>query len=413
MTDRPKILFIGAYNRIDYLSLLANTKDHISLYFLFYASPKEEKNEEYKKYGHAVYWQDFNNVFSLLRSVQPDKVVFLYIESYNHVILNLACMQLGIPTYQLEHGLRADYVVGFDPKTSPKLQYTFYQKAKAFLYVLRHLLPKIRNRLFLLNSIRLLTKEHATFVKDFIRVRKKHNFLETGRIIPSSKRTADLYISFSRNIYKIHQQEDVLPADKRVFYIGVPYFDHLANITASNRTNAILFIDQPLAEQGLLGWDLQYKKTFAEQLASVCQQLGYRLFVKPHPLQNLAVWRKIGDKYNVKLVSDEEVTLLTPKLRVAMGFYSTYLLPFAALKHTAVITYENHPSGKLMVSKVFTEARVAHAILDIHELKELLPAIDKLLHQQLPFKAKFIEDWLYKFDGKSGERLRSVLLSKK
>ena len=410
MSDLPKILFIGDYCRQDYISLLSDTKEHATIYFLFYASSKEESNKGYKTYGQAIYWQQFKDVFSLLRSIKPAKVVFLYIESYNHVVLNLACRQAGISTYQLEHGLRADYVLGFDPAISPKLPDTFSKKATYYLNLLLHSPSKIKNRLFLLKSISLLNKEDALFVREFIRVRKQHNFLQTTRQIPADKRTAEFYISFSRNIYKIHQEEDALPPSKSVYYIGIPYFDHLAKVEASEPVKAILFIDQPLAEQNLLGWTRLYKTTFAEQFANICYKLGYSLLVKPHPQQDISIWRRLEAKYNITIISNDEISLFAPQLRLVVGFYSTYLLPFAALKHTTLITYENHPSGKLMVSRAFTDAGVGHAIVDLNELYELLPNLETLHQKQISNKAKFTEDWLYKFDGKSGERLKEVLI---
>ncbi len=407
---KTKILFIVDYCRKDYVSLLKDTKDHCELTFLFYSSPKEETNAFYKTYGEAVYWSDFQNAGDLLTAVKPEKVVFLYLESYNHIALNLTCKKLGLPTYLLEHGMRADYVVGFDPQVSPSPKYTLPERLHFLYSKFRTFSARIKNRQFLLNTIKRLPPEDADFVKHYIQVRKHHNYLETFRLIKSPKRLPDTYISFSSKIFQIHQEYDNPLPEQEVIHIGIPYFDHLANINAKEPQKSILFIDQPLSEQGLLQWDYAYKKAFAENFVSICTSLKYKLYVKPHPRQDLSLWLEFNQKGKCEIIDDEKLTELAPSVPLIFGFYSTYLMPFAAMKHTTLITYENHPAGKLDVSKSFIDAGVAHPIYDLNELYEILPNIEQLHARQLPNKAKFTEEWMYKFDGKSGERLRDILL---
>ncbi|MDX5481750.1 MAG: hypothetical protein LPK07_08710, partial [Hymenobacteraceae bacterium] len=123
------------------------------------------------------------------------------------------------------------------------------------------------------------------------------------------------------------------------------------------------------------------------------------------------LWKEQQASTTVESINDEQLLSLAPTVPIVLGFYSTYLMPFAALPHTTLITYENHPAGRLNVSKSFIDAGVAHPIYDLEELHEVLPRIEEIHRKQLPNKAKFTEDWLYKFDGKSGERLRDILLS--
>ncbi|WP_299819408.1 polysialyltransferase family glycosyltransferase [uncultured Pontibacter sp.] len=411
MLSKPKIIFVGDYSREDYVKLLEASKDYCEFYFLYYTSPNEEKSNFYKSYGYAIYWKNFTSAQQLLQKICPSKVVFLYIESYNHVVLNLACKSFNIPTYQLEHGLRADYVVGFDPKFSPSLPVPYIQRLKSKARLLLQISSKIKSRLFLLNSIKLLPKEAADFAREFILVRKKHNFLETSRRVASYKRIPQIYISFSHNIFKIHQKEENLPINTKVHFIGVPYFDHLAKIKEAEEIKAVLFIDQPLAEQSLLGWTKELKHSFSKQLVTICNALGYTLLVKLHPVQDKAGWAALSQNHDLKLISDSDIDWYAPRVRIVFGFYSTYLLPFAALKHITLLTYEKHPVGKLMVSKPFTDAGVAYPIFNLEDLYNVLSGSCKIHRDQLSFKAKFTEDWLYRFDGNSGARLRDILLS--
>src|SRR5690606_6600082 len=74
--------------------------------FIEFTSSSELNNNLFENYGKNIFWKDYYNAFDLLNKIRPNKVVFFFIESYNHVALNVACKELGIPTYHLEHGIR-------------------------------------------------------------------------------------------------------------------------------------------------------------------------------------------------------------------------------------------------------------------------------------------------------------------
>ncbi|WP_242927775.1 alpha-2,8-polysialyltransferase family protein [Pontibacter vulgaris] len=411
MVTKPNLLIVGEFNRKDYIDLFKASQHYFNFYFLEYISPKEVKSNYYQNYGQAIFWGDFKSANDLLHITRPDKVIFLCIESYNHVALNLACKNANIPTYLLEHGLRADYILGFDPKISPPLHQTTAKKLRYYGLVFQTILARIKNRLFLLNTIKVLPPADAAFVKQFVKVRKHYNCLETFRRIKSDKRLADIYISFTPQIFKVHQAHNSLPPDQRVIHIGVPYFDHLINIKPKAIEKAILLIDQPLAEHGLLKWDQKYKETFIAQFTTICKSHHFKLYIKPHPKQDESLWLKAQQNSLCELIDDDKLTKLAPSIPVITGFYSTYLMPFAAFNYTTLLTLENHPAGRLDVSKSFTDAGVAYPVYDLEELHNLLPNIEQLHAQQLTNKAKFTKDWMYKFDGKSGERLRDILLN--
>jgi hypothetical protein len=404
--DKPKILFIGDYCRTDYLSMLDMSRDACDFWFLYFASPDEEQDKTYLNYGQAIYWSDYRSAQDLLQALVPHKVLFLYIDTYHSVVLNIACKAAGIFTYHLEHGMRADYSIAYDVTVSPQLHQSPYSRFRAFLY---NFGDRIKSRLFLKNSIRQFSEEDAAFAKEYISVRHRKNYLETFKIVKSLKRIADCYISFSPKVYEVHEQHDHLTRSQRVHFIGIPYFDELATVKQTVPERAILFIDQPLAEKNLLQWSLAYKKAFVEELATIARQHNYKLYVKPHPQQDIAPWQDI--RKDVSIINDEELLQLSGSIPIVIGFYSTYLMPFAAMPHTTLITLENHPAGNLNVSKSFVNAGVAHPVYSLAELPEALHNIAHLHQQQLPDKKKFEQDWLYKFDGKAGERLRDILLS--
>ncbi|WP_162428799.1 polysialyltransferase family glycosyltransferase [Pontibacter pudoricolor] len=403
--DKPKILFIGDYCRTDYLSMLDMCRDACEFWFLYFSSPDEEHNKAYLNYGQAIYWSDYRSAQDLLKALAPHKVLFLYIDTYHAVVLNIACKAAGIFTYHLEHGMRADYGIACDATISPQLYQSPYNKFRTFLYNFGN---RIKSRLFLKNSIRQFSEEDAAFAKEYISVRGRKNYIETFKLLASPKRLPDCYISFSPKVYAVHQQHDHLTGSQKVHFIGIPYFDELATVRPTIPERAILFIDQPLAEKQLLKWSPAYKKTFVEELATIARQLNYKLYVKPHPDQDITPWQGIAE--GIDIIDDAQLLERSGSISIVIGFYSTYLMPFAAFEHTTLITLENHPAGKLDVSKSFVDAGVAHPVYSLDELPEALDNIEQLHQQQLPNKKKFEQDWLYKFDGKAGERLRDILL---
>ncbi|MBB6610836.1 hypothetical protein H7F15_07295 [Pontibacter sp. Tf4] len=398
---KPEILFVGNYCRTDYLSMLDKALTYCHFTFLEYISPKEEQNKSYLKYGEPVYWSQFRDVNMLLQRLKPDKVVFLAIESYNHVILNLACKRAGIPTYHLEHGLRADYLINAELAAKSK-------QKKPVLPKISIVSARLRNRLFLERSINCFNADDKVFLKTWFKARSQSSFVELASSIKTLDRIAQNYISFSAGVFKIHKIVDHLPPDHPVRYIGIPYYDKLASVTQLAVQRAIIFIDQPLAEHHLLGWTPAYKVDFAERLKHITQLLNYKVYIKPHPLQDITIWQY---SKNIELIDDSRLQDIVGSIPIVLGFYSTYLLPLAAMPHTTLITLENHPAGRLDVSKSFIDAGVAHPVYSLDELPVALENIDQLHQQQLPHKKKFEEEWLYKFDGKAGERLRDILLS--
>ncbi|WP_439880213.1 polysialyltransferase family glycosyltransferase [Pontibacter sp. MBLB2868] len=396
------ILVVGNYNREDFVNLFIACNSYCKLYFLEFSSQKEINNKYHSLFGKAIFWGDYKDAFELIDKTKPSKIVFFFIESYHHVALRLACKVRNLETFLIDHGLRdLNINIRLEPFLLPQKEsiYNIYYKRATQFY------SRFRARLFIINTTKLLPGEEADFFRAFVKIRRRKSFWETYKIIPSPLRTADSYIAFSPKTYEVHRILDYLPADQQVHFIGIPIFDHLSSLEPVVLEKNILFIDQGLAERGIFGWTQAKYDQFIKQLVTIAAKYGFNLHLKPHP-------RQIPPSHNnIRLVNDEDMLHLIPKTPIVLGFASTYLLPLIAQQHTTVITLENHPIGKLNVSKSFIDVGVAHPVYDLEELHTLLPNIDELHQKQLPNKAKFTEEWMYKFDGKAGERLRDILLS--
>ncbi|HEX2535871.1 MAG TPA: hypothetical protein VHK69_19145, partial [Chitinophagaceae bacterium] len=102
---KRRFLLVGDYNRNDFLEISRQLKE-VDFYFIEHINAGAITNKEAGKSGTILFWKDFKSAFDLLDQVRPDKVLFYFIESFNHVALNAACKIKGVPTYHLEHGLR-------------------------------------------------------------------------------------------------------------------------------------------------------------------------------------------------------------------------------------------------------------------------------------------------------------------
>ncbi|GAB3530533.1 hypothetical protein GCM10027443_11350 [Pontibacter brevis] len=412
MSDKANLLVVGDYNRKDFLELFRSCRQDFNFYFLEYASKKEVADEAYKVYGKAIFWGDFKNVNELLLHIQPQKVVFFFIESYFHVILNLACKERGIFTYLMDHGIRDLYIhLRFEQHL---IKQTYNVSPLHHFKKITQFKARLKARLFLRNSVKELSPTHAAFFRDFYNTRRSSSFMTTFNKISSPLRVADAYISFGPKTFEAHQHFDHLPKDKPVHFIGLPNYDHLAGLEPANTIKSqIIFIDQGLGNWRFFNWNATNYRQFVTAFAGICATHGYQLLTKLHPAQPEADAKFWASFTNVKLIDNNELLLQLPHSRLIMGFYSTYLLPLMVLPFTTVVTLENHPMGRIDVSKSFVDAGVAHPVYDLEELHSILPNIGALHQKQLPNKAKFTEEWMYKFDGRAGERLRNILLSDK
>jgi len=402
----PNILVVGNYNRRDFLDLFWAAKGQCNFYFLEFASRKEVRGNYYQSFGKAIFWGDYHDAFDLLKKIKPHKVIYFFIESYHHVALNLACKLANIKTYLLDHGIRD---VNINIRLSDYSKVIKEIKTEVFYDRITQLLLRLKTRLFLLNTLKVLPQTEANFLRNYIKVRKVNSIWETYKLIPSLLRLADAYITFSEKTYEAHQAIDYLPSNYPVHFIGIPYFDRFTQIRPINTKNrTILFIDQGLAVPGLFGWNRQNYKQFQDKFLETCAKLNYKIKIKLHPRQSILDWEETAIS---SIITDAELPKILTECKIVLGFTSTLLLPLAALPHTTLITLENHPAGKLDVSKSFIDAGVAHPVYSLDDLPWALENIEKLHQQQLPNKKQFEKDWLYKFDGKAGERLRAILLS--
>ncbi|MBC3538510.1 polysialyltransferase family glycosyltransferase [Rufibacter sediminis] len=421
---KQRILVVGDYSRKDFLSLFDSVKDCLELYFIEFAHENESRNNYYQSYGKGIFWKDYSSAYDLLDIIKPGKVLFFFIESFNHVALNVACKSKAIPTFHLEHGLR-DYNIVALKDQARKQSIALLNKQKSDKNkndIIKNFKKRDRiyNSLFFINTLLRSNLRLAKFLFQYYLIRKRNNIFDTFKKVNSSLRLANTYISFSPAIFETHKRLDHLEDDHNVIYIGVPYFDKYYQAYKSSRNiegKVAIFVDHPHVTQGSFGWTKENKEVFIYNLVVACKESGYRLLVKSHPLGvvDKECWLQVaGEDKEVELIDDSTLEQEISSVSVVFGFFSTLLMPLAALPHTVVFTLEVHPSliGKgVILSEFLVNSGVSYPVLNVHDLPSLLHNIDFYKTAQRKNKNYFVEKWMYKFDGNANERLGSVLLS--
>lgn len=406
--DKQSLIIVGDFNRSDFLYVAKILKDNYNIYFLEYTLKLEIERDEYKQYGEAIFWSDFNSAQDLINKIKPAKVLFYFIETFNHVAVNVACKVAGIKTYHIEHGIRSHDFLKIDfsiPALSLK------DKLKNYAAIIGTFRTRLKGRQFFKNTVKNLPTEHADFLTHYFKIRKKESIAKTFELVKSEYRLADMYISFSPKIFDFHILNDHLPATYPVKFIGCPSFDYLAELKVENPGNeTILFIDSGFETQLLFGWNEDNKKVFLQYLLDFAESTGKKLLIKIHPYGNVALYEEIISNRNASIITNAQFVDGIKSSTIIIGFYSTLLMPLMAMKHTVCFSLEMHPAPIAKpLSGFLTKTGASLQIKSWEEMYKAYKNIDVVYQQQLIAKDAFIQNWLYQFDGKSSERFIQAL----
>jgi hypothetical protein len=414
---KKKIVIVGDYNRSDFLLVARLIYKEADVYFIEYLNESYLTSNECLKYGDVLYWKNFSDAYDLLEKIKPDKIIFYFLETYNHVALNVACKVKQVPTYHLEHGLR--FSLSFYKAVNNKFKESIKSTPGYLKYVskfnelanIRVIYDKYRNRQFFKRTQFKSPLAENHFLGEFFKIRSQNIIFDTFQQLKSSLRLPDSYISFSPIIFNYHKVLENLPDAYPVSFIGIPQFDpffqwrHL-----SNAGNHILFIDQPFHEQQIYGWTRKDKELFLTELAHRAKILNRKLYIKPHPYNEQDFYSKVLSTESVELVIDEWEKVV-PEINTVLGFSSALLLPFMAMDHIACFTLEIHPQKiQEPYSQFLLDSEACHAASSFDDLFQKLNEREYWYIEQSNHKELFIEKYMYKFDGEASKRLKSILL---
>jgi len=399
MARPPNILVTGTMSRRDLVAMFDGLGEAVRLVFVEYAAEWGEgvSSELYAGYGALRTWEASGSANRLLDVVRPDLLAFVSCTSYNQVALRSAARARGVRCIHLEHGLRRapsiPYPVAAPPAGGGRR------------------LSSWRTHAFFARSV----VQDRTAARPLLRYAADvalHGSSDATLRRHADLRRLDHYISFSAECIDYHRHVDGLEdAERAVTLVGVPQFDvYAAEAGRQVDESAAILVDHQLANDGVLGWNLAFRDRWAAQLASTLGDAGITLHVKEHPGDRTRTWLRLNAS-NVRIVEESELPALARRARTVLGVSSTLQMPLAALAHVAHIVLEMHPMPGTVAAQAFVAAGVAEPVRSFDELAAALARRRDIAVTQQRSKAAFEHRFLFRLDGRSGERFRRALLS--
>lgn len=393
-----KVLLNWDTTRKDLLEPFSDLKDDIEFILIWGNTPQTGL---WMKPFKQIFFSDYHTPYALLSDVRPDRILFLGIDSFPQIALNLAAKNLNIPTYIMHHGIyHADNL-----ENNRQLE-------KLGLHKKRKLLSNIGSLTFYFSALRIKNVKQLWNYCYFAWIRQRRNAWVAKAKCVFDARVPDHYIDLSPHNAIITKKIDRIEGDEKFFYIGHPFFDHilqrLAELMCKNEVvddNFFLLIDFPNREDvlALKIMTVEKKHLFYKALSDLAKSRNCRLKIKLHPSGYNSPYNYSDD--NIDLVYEADVAELIYKAKECFSFFSTLLIP---------IIYQKKHSYVFTVGKEYQFQRELIELGCVTKLDtENLHPSDLGDKDTSAFEAGykiFVERYLYFTDGKSTERLKNILL---
>jgi hypothetical protein len=392
-----KILLNWDITRKDLLEPFLNLKDDIEFVLIWGNIPR---TDEWIKPFKQVFFSDYSTPYALLNDVKPDKVLFLGINSFPQVALNLAAKNRRIPTYVMHHGIyHADNLENN------------LQLEKLGLHKKRKLLRNINSLTFYFSALRIRNAGQLLKYCYFAWLRQRRNAWVAKAKCVFDARVPDRYIDLSPHNAIITKKLDRISGDEKFSYIGHPFFDQLlqrlGELTGKNEAindNYFLLIDFPNRD-GVLALKImtvEKKHQFYKALSHLAKSMNCRLKIKLHPSGYDSPYNYSDD--NIDLICETDMAGLIYGARECFSFFSTLLIP---------IIYQKKHCYVFTVGKEYQLQRELIELGCVTKLDtENLNPSELVKSDHSTFQAgykTFVERYLYFTDGMSTQRLKSIL----
>jgi hypothetical protein len=225
--------------------------------------------------------QDFNAILDIEK---PDAVLFLSVDAFAHRALNRYCLQRGISSFHLNHGL----ITVIDTTKETPFEFNFFTKLynmKMHIWKqIRYFLPVYAKALYQTNAT---FKEWFRFFKDiFSRIR---GFV-TLESASDCKTTANLVyiksdISYSKLKYGYNSDEVIVVGNPDLLSFNLKENDlgiHLLS-DVKKITNEVIYIDSATTDYGDVFKSKQDFVNYLTNTRDTLQVIGKKLVVKLHP----------------------------------------------------------------------------------------------------------------------------------
>jgi Alpha-2,8-polysialyltransferase (POLYST) len=407
------ILFCGiSLSRADILKTFASVAEKAQCFFLENFTKDDISNPYVFSIGKVIFWSEYRDAFQLLERIKPDKLIFVLLDNYYHLALFTAAKKKGIPVSYVDHGIRFEEEIKNAEQFEAPLHSGFRARIKKMYPLVA--ISFMRNSFFR-NTSRQIDKHERRKLRILFFSRGQQAYASFMKAF-GSQVIPDHFILYSPETWKFYKKFFSVPdnANIKITYTGIPSLDLFSGYNFSDWGNrkSVLFIDQPLHEQKVLGWTKIKKYEFFIQLAERIMQSGYGLIIKPHPW-NEDIYARLQTEHGVQVLRDGmEKYILESSVAFIGSFNSTLLLPFCAMDDVVTFCMENHPlSLNPPLSAGITKYKTAVEIKNMEQLSHLLDEGYFNLAQKRNHIPHFINEALFAFDGRSSQRMEMAILS--
>jgi hypothetical protein len=393
--ELPTILLCWGYHRSSWIEPFERLKSEFRFAYIFYRNREEE--EQCYTDEPVLYWQDYSNAQEILDEVRPDKIIFMSLTSGYPIALNMAARQRGIATYILQHGIHSSYA----DEIAAKAQTKVLRKESSF----PDRVVKSSSTGFLARTMRAGDFPAIPRMALFFLLMHRWGDFVACRYARFPQRMPTGYICFTERNAVIYRELDHARPDQ-IHVIGIPEYDGF--FTTARFGDCIdeapyyLLIDQPLAENswGTPSVSREEMIRFYRKLIAYCKNQNARLKIKLHPESYNCEW--LPEDEGAEWIRDTDIFHLIRGATACFGMFSTLVLPAAVLKPLCL--FDAKPSS--MVNDL--SQRGLALVLDFFTFEPSDIQFRQIKKTSVEF-TRFVQDYLYKMDARSGDRLAEVL----
>lgn len=387
-----KILLCWWYDRKDLIEPFFALED-IEFVLLFYRF-KAQEALHFELPFKRLYWTDFSSPYAILRTVRPDRIVFMGIENLLTISLNIAAHAKGIKTIYLAHGVTYSLKNARMSK-NPAIELIPNYNTKNLFYQKK----KIHSLLFYFQCLRFKSFVALPFLVRYLITCLLQRDIQLRLAYCKSKfRLADKYVLYAPAYSRLFRERDGVN-DDRLSYTGPYSMDHLfraLKLSEGEKKGYWLFIDQPLDS---IDWEKRVQ--VFSVLAKAASDKYVRLRIKLHPLDFQKPPPLIE---GVDFVKDEEDLIsLIRNASLCIGYFSSLLIPVIVFKEVVVIDL-----GGIDLIAAWSKTNAIHCI----PITTLLSGSSdwSLLKKELQ-KDGYIRDFVSYTDGHGLSRARTALVN--
>ena len=352
------------------------------------------------------YFSEFKNISAVFKEIRPSKVIFIGLDGLLSLMINREARKRQIKTLLVQHGFLyklKDQLTEFRQERQAAIKTSAIDSTAS-----KPRSDKKYSNEFLLRSINL---KNLSFVMHAILNRIRHRQKSDHEKMfhfKSEFRLANQYLLYAPYFSNVYVDRDHVK--DRIQYIGNPEADQIQKEAMSFETNQtspyLLHVDQPILHPYKYGsgakYELEKGREFYTKLNEMAKSRGWRLLIKLHPYSFDFVDLYPQDKNITYIKQHDSLPGLIQESSFVTGFYSTLILPAILLKPAALFEITRDME---FVNDLNTVYKIPVLSMDfsIQELVDISQASNRNLSD------RFIEDFFYKTDNGSIERLKQYL----